>query len=104
MCRKSYRRQSVWVGPGLPGNTEAKRVRQVAQFEPKVAKPDDPSERMRRAIDSSKGQQLYSQRVATVEPVFANIRHNKRIDRFTLRGKVKVGIQWLLYCLVHNIE
>jgi len=36
--------------------------------------------------------------------VFANIRINKRLDRFTLRGKIKVNIQWLLYCLVHNIE
>ena len=25
-------------------------------------------------------------------------------DRFTLRGKIKVNIQWLMYCLVHNIE
>ena len=36
--------------------------------------------------------------------MFANIRSNKRLDRFTLRGKIKVNIQWLLYCLVHNIE
>jgi Transposase DDE domain len=26
------------------------------------------------------------------------------MDRFTLKGKLKVGIQWLLYCVVHNIE
>ncbi len=50
------------------------------------------------------GRQIYSQRIATVEPVFANIRHNKRLDRFILRGKEKVGTQWRLYCLVHNIE
>jgi hypothetical protein len=41
---------------------------------------------------------------AIVEPVFANLRSNKRLDRFTYRGSVKVNIQWLLYCLVHNIE
>jgi len=35
---------------------------------------------------------------------FANIRIQKRLDRFTLRGKIKVNIQWLLYCMVHNIE
>jgi hypothetical protein len=28
----------------------------------------------------------------------------KRLDRFTLRGKIKVNIQWLMFCLVHNIE
>jgi hypothetical protein len=25
------------------------------------------------------------------------------MDRFTLRGKKKVDIQWKLYCIVHNI-
>ena len=53
---------------------------------------------------STTGTVLYRQRIATVEPVFANTRRPKGMDRFTLRGKVKVGIQWLLYCLVHNIE
>ena len=39
-----------------------------------------------------------------VEPVFGNIRACKRMDRFTLRGHIKVNIQWMLYGLVHNIE
>ncbi|WP_171013799.1 transposase, partial [Chitinivorax sp. B] len=38
------------------------------------------------------------------EPVFGNLRHNKRLNRFTLRGRRKVNTQWQLYCLVHNIE
>ena len=70
-------------------------------------KPKDatnPSERMRQAIDSPKGRQLYSQRFGTVEPVFANIRHNKRLTRFNHRGRAKVNTQWNLYCMVHNIE
>ena len=65
---------------------------------------NDPSQRMRQAIDSARGRALYSRRIATVEPVFANIRHHKRMSRFTLRGKSKVGTQWRLFCLVHNIE
>ena len=59
---------------------------------------------MRAAMDSPRGRRLYSQRMATVEPVFANLRHNKRLMRFNLRGKAKVNGQWHLYCLVHNIE
>lgn len=55
-------------------------------------------------IDSEEGHKIYPQRMAVVEPVFGNIRSNKRLDRFTLRGKIKVNIQWLLYCMVHNIE
>ncbi|MBN2111027.1 MAG: IS1182 family transposase [Methanosarcinaceae archaeon] len=54
-------------------------------------------------IESDKGRKIYSQRMAIVEPVFANIRTHKHLDRFTLRGKGKVNIQWLLFCMVHNI-
>ena len=55
-------------------------------------------------IDTEEGRRIYAQRMAIVEPIFANIRIQKRLDRFTLRGKVKVNIQWLLYCMVHNVE
>ena len=59
---------------------------------------------MKAAIDSERGRKLYGRRMATVEPVFGNLRHNKRLDRFTLRSRQKVNTQWNLYCLVHNIE
>ena len=85
-------------------NPKATRGRQVARFEPRQRAAEDPSRRMREAIDSTRGRRLYSQRIATVEPVFANIRHHKRMSRFTLRGQAKVSTQWQLYCLVHNIE
>ncbi len=62
------------------------------------------SRRMAGKVDSELGRKIYPQRFAVAEPVFANIRTHKRLDRFTLRGKVKVNIQWLLYCMVHNIE
>jgi hypothetical protein len=62
------------------------------------------SKQMVEKIDTEEGRRIYPQRLAIAEPVFANIRVNKRLDRFTLRGKVKVNIQWLLYCLIHNIE
>jgi transposase len=80
------------------------RGRQVTRFEPKVKDVTHPSERMRVAIDSPRGRQLYSQRIGTVEPVFANIRYNKRLTRFNHRGREKVNTQWNLYCMVHNIE
>jgi len=79
-------------------------ARTMSKFHPTEKAKDNPVELMRRAIDSPKGRQLYSQRIATVEPVFGNIRHNKRMNRFTLRGLAKLGTQWSLYCLVHNIE
>lgn len=62
------------------------------------------SHEMIRKIDTDVGRQKYDQRLGIVEPVFANIREQKRMDRFLLRGKSKVNIQWVLYCIVHNIE
>lgn len=59
---------------------------------------------MRQRIDSVKGKETYAQRLAVVEPVFANIRSNKGLDRFSLRGKNKVNGQWQLFCMVQNIE
>jgi transposase len=62
------------------------------------------SQAMVKKIETQKGRKIYPQRIAIVEPVFANIRVHKRLDKFNLRGKIKVNIQWLLYCMVHNIE
>jgi hypothetical protein len=67
-------------------------------------KPEKAIERMKRKVDSEEGRDLIARRFATVEPVFGNVRYNKRLDCFTLRGRQKVDAQWKLYCLVHNIE
>jgi flavin-dependent dehydrogenase len=58
---------------------------------------------MAQKIDTEKGRAIYHQRIAIVKPVFANIKCMKGLDRFTLRGKIKGNIQWVLYCMVHNI-
>jgi hypothetical protein len=65
--------------------------------------PGNLTKAMAEKVDSERGLKIYPQRIAIVEPVFGNIRANKRMDRFTLRGKIKVNIQWVLYCIVHNI-
>jgi hypothetical protein len=68
-------------------------IRQVAIFAGGAASGHAATELMKQAIDSARGRAIYSQRIATVEPVFANTRHTKRLDRFTLRGTQKVGTQ-----------
>jgi hypothetical protein len=83
---------------------EVTQVRQVAIFYKNQPNLTPASALMKQAIDSDRGRALYSQRIGTVEPVFGNIRHNKQLNRFTLRGKPKVNTQWHLYCVVHNIE
>jgi transposase len=62
------------------------------------------SDRMREKIDSAHGRRTYSKRMGIVEPVYGNLRWAKGLSRFSLRGKAKVNGQYLLYCIVHNIE
>jgi transposase len=98
-CVPCDRRQRCLRSP------ETSRTRQVAFFKGKAAKtPVSQTDLMKQRIDTPAGRALYGRRFAIVEPVFANLRHNKRLDRFTLRGRVKVNAQWQLFCLVHNIE
>lgn len=80
--------------------TESRQVAYI--FYDKSA--DSITAKMKAKIDSFHGRKIYSKRLGNIEPVFANIRARKRMDRFTLRGRTKVNIQWRLYCLVHNIE
>jgi hypothetical protein len=51
-----------------------------------------------------RGRGVYGRRMAIVEPVFANMTCAKRLDTFTLRGKAKVRVQWLMCAMVHNID
>jgi hypothetical protein len=53
------------------------------------------TDQMKHRIDSDQGKRMITRRFATVEPVFGNVRGNKRLDRFTLRGRKKVdGHAW----------
>ena len=70
---------------------------------PPESQPATLVDEMKAKIDTPQGKQIYAMRLAIVEPVFANIRIQKRLDRFTLRTKAKVDVQWRLFALVHNI-
>ncbi len=81
------------------------RVRNVAFIRERVVpKAETASARMRARSESEVGRARYGGRCGAVEPVCGNLRHNTRLSRFTLRGRVKVDGQWQLFCLVHNIE
>jgi Transposase DDE domain len=78
------------------------KARQVSLFNGRIS--DSLTEIMKRKIDTPEARRIYGRRLANVEPVFGNLRAQKGLDRFTLRGQKKVNIQWTLYCMMHNIE
>jgi len=84
---------------------EVTEVRQVAYFHGRSEKGKETfTEKMKRKIDSEVGRFIYSKRLGTVEPVFANICSCIGLKSFSLRGKVKVNTQWLMFCMVHNLK
>ena len=84
------------------GHTPARQVHKFTGREI-PAERETFSRKMIQKIDTAVGRFLYSRRMGIVEPVFANLRHMLGLDRFTLRGKTKVDIQWKLYAVVHNL-
>jgi hypothetical protein len=54
-----------------------------------------------KGLDREKGREIYHQWIGIAEPVFANIRAGKGLDRLRLRGRIKVNLQRGLYGMVH---
>ena len=72
-------------------------VRTLACFRGRVdANGETHTARMNAQIDSATGRAQYGRRFATVEPLCANLRHDTRLDRCTLRGRAKVDGPWTL--------
>ena len=102
-CRHCPLKEQCMRNPGTADKPGGKG-RQVSFIIGKTTKRTNFTEWMKNRIDTDEGKAIYAHRMSTVEPVFANIEHNKGLKRFSLRGKEKVQGQWQLFCLVHNIE
>ena len=57
---------------------------------------------MRRVLATDHGEALYRRRQATVEPAFAQIKFNRRIDRFQTTRRPAVRSEWRLAAATHN--
>ena len=58
---------------------------------------------MRAVLATEHGQAIYRRRMATVEPVFGQIKYNRRFDRFHRRGRAAVRSEWRLAAATHNL-
>ena len=62
-----------------------------------------PKERMIRKLSTKRGQEIYSKRKSTVEPVFGQIKQARGLRQFSLRGYENVSAEWQIWCLSHNL-
>jgi hypothetical protein len=58
---------------------------------------------MRRALRTPAGSDLYRRRQWMVEPLFADIKFNRRAGRFRRRGLAVVRSEWRLLSATHNL-
>jgi transposase len=58
---------------------------------------------MRTVLAGELGGGLYRKRKAMVEPVFAQTKHNRRINQFQRRGRSAARSQWRLITATHNL-
>jgi hypothetical protein len=58
---------------------------------------------MRNALETDYGGGLYRRRKAMVEPVFAQTKHNRRINQFQRRGRSAALSEWRLITATHNL-
>jgi transposase len=60
-------------------------------------------ERMAHKLNTRAGRECYAKRKHIVEPIFGQIKHVRGFRQFLLRGLDKVGAEWNLLCLTHNL-
>jgi transposase len=70
---------------------------------PRKTRLGGPYDLMRRVLQSAMGKELYSRRQAMVEPVFADVKQNRRAGRFKRRGRAAVRSEWRLIAATHNL-
>ena len=70
---------------------------------PRKTRLGGPYDFMRRVIATERGGALYSKRMPMIEPVFAQIKANRRIGRFKRRGRAAARSEWRLIAATHNL-
>lgn len=68
-----------------------------------VSDPGTVRERMAAKLQTPPGQEAYSKRKETVEPVFGQVKEARSLRRFLLRGLGCVHAEWDLICATHNL-
>jgi transposase len=58
---------------------------------------------MRRVLQTDAGKALYRRRSALIEPIFGDMKFNRRLDRFLRRGRPACRSEWRLINATHNL-
>ncbi|WP_408899881.1 transposase (plasmid) [Nocardioides sp. R1-1] len=65
--------------------------------------PDPLTTTMIAKLDTPRGRRTYKKRAPSIEPVFAQIKHNRGIRTISRRGLTAADSEWKLICATHNL-
>jgi transposase len=89
-----------YMATGRQKHNQGKSAATTTQALPEKATA---KEKMHAKVNTAEGQKLYAQRKTIVEPVFGQIKGARGFRRFSFRGLLKIGAEWSLICLTHNL-
>jgi hypothetical protein len=95
----------AWRAAGGPDGIRPKALPGLPR--PVAPRPPSRPARARHDMDtrlaSPAGRSLYRQRQSIIEPVFGDLKMNRRLTRFLRRGTEKVRTEWFWMILGHNL-
>ena len=98
--RRFYEADQCQTCPLKPQCTKAKGNRRIqVSFKLRAYQ-----QQARQNLTSEQGVELRKKRATDVETPFGNIKQNMGYRRFLLRGMKKVGTEWGLVCIAHNMR
>lgn len=90
----------VWIPPEKVRHRE---WRTMSSPRGRIPRGLDLRGRMRRKLRTKRGRARYKLRQQSVEPVFGQIKGNRGLRQFLLRGLVATRASWRFECAVHNL-
>jgi len=73
------------------------------RHKPRSTRRGGPYDFMRRVLATETGGTLYDKRKTMIEPIFGQIKSNRRIDRLKRRGQSAARSEWRLITATHNL-
>jgi predicted transcriptional regulator len=78
------------------------RVNQLLR-QRRAGAPDPLTTTMSAKLATKRGRRTYKKRAATIEPIFGQIKHNRKIATISRRGLDAATSEWELICATHNL-
>lgn len=89
----------LFITPSKTGRTGRDRK----DGRPSESKTEPLRQAMFTKLSTPRGRRLMKSRASTIEPIFGDLKHNRRARHFSRRGLAACDSEWKLLCATHNL-